>query len=71
MKTLILETPETNGSAYQLYAEVIDCKIPEGTKQLVFSSVWTGAKHPKEHQTKCNFMLDRAAVKKLKELLGD
>lgn len=70
MKTLILETEETSGSAYQLYAEVIDVEIPPNTKQLVFSSVWTGAKHPKEHQTKCKFMLDAAAIVKLKELLG-
>ena len=70
MKTLILETPELSGSAYQLYAEVINCGAPTNMKQLVFSSVWTGAKHPKEHQTKCNFMLDDAAVAKLKELLG-
>lgn len=70
MKTLILETQETSGSAYQLYAEVINCETPTGMKQLVFSSVWTGAKHPKEHQTKCNFMLDADAVTKLKDLLS-
>jgi hypothetical protein len=70
MKTLIHETEELSGSAYQLYAEIIECESPQGMKQLVFSSVWTGAKHPKEHQTKCNFMLDPTAVAKLKQLLG-
>lgn len=70
MKTLILETQETSGSAYQLYAEVKDVGTPPNMKQLEFSSVWTGAKHPKEHQTKCKFMLDADAVAKLKELLG-
>jgi hypothetical protein len=70
MKTLIHETEELSGSAYQLYAEIIECESPQGMKQLVFSSVWTGSKHPKEHQTKCNFMLNDAAVAKLKELLS-
>lgn len=70
MNTLIHETEEPSGSTYQLYAEIIECESPQGMKQLVFSSVWTGAKHPKEHQTKCNFMLDDAAVAKLKELLS-
>ena len=70
MKTLILETEETSGSAFQLYAEVRDVGAPTNMKQLEFSSVWTGAKHPKEHQTICKFMLDAEAVTKLKDLLG-
>jgi hypothetical protein len=71
MKTLILETSDTSDSSYQLYAEIIDCSAPTNMKQLAFSSVWSGSKHVKEHQTKCNFMLDDAAISKLKDLLNN
>lgn len=69
MKKLIHEVKETSGSAYQLYAELIPCVNPANAKQLVFSSVWTGANNPKEHQKKCEFMLSPDAVNNLKQLL--
>lgn len=71
MKVLIQEVEEVSGSAYQLYAELKDCPSPEGFKQLTFSSVWTGAKHPKEHQIKESFILSPFAVQQLKDMLGE
>ena len=69
MKKLITEIKEHSGSAYQLYAELIDVASPEGHKQLSFSSVWTGAKDPKLEQNKARFMLSPASLKNLQELL--
>lgn len=69
MKTLITEIQEESGSAYQLWAEITDNAVPPDHKTLVFSSVWTGAKNPKEHQTKCKFMFSPESLAKLKELL--
>ena len=69
MKKLLQEVPESSGSAYQLYAELVKLSHPTGSKQLVFSSVWTGAKNPKEYQKKCEFMLGPDAINNLKELL--
>lgn len=70
MKHLIQEVEETSGSSYQLYAEVLSCPHPAGYKQLIFSSVWTGAKNPKEHQIKDSFILSPDAVKELTALLS-
>lgn len=69
MKKLITEIQEESGAAFQLWAELTDIEIPADHKTLVFSSVWTGAKNPKEHQTKFKFMFDAAGIANLKELL--
>ena len=69
MKKLITEIQEQSGSSYQLWAELTDNEIPADHKTLVFSSVWTGAKNPKEHQTKCKFMFSPESLANLKELL--
>jgi hypothetical protein len=69
MKKLITEIQEQSGSTYQLWAELINNEVPKGHKTLAFSSVWTGAKSPKEHQTKCKFMFSPESLANLKELL--
>jgi hypothetical protein len=69
MKKLIHEIPETSGSKYQLWAELIPCYHPSDCKTLAFSSVWTGAKNPNEHQNKWQVMLAPDAIKNLIELL--
>lgn len=69
MKKLIHEVKDTSGEVYQLYAELIDCVNPKDTKQLSFHSVWTGAKNPKSHQRKCEFLLGPEAIYNLKKLL--
>ena len=69
MKKLITSVQEQSGSEYQLWAEITDCSIPAGYKQLEFSSIWTGAKNPKLAQKKGRFFLSPEAFNNLKELL--
>jgi hypothetical protein len=69
MKKLIHEVNENSGSCYQIWAEIIHVENPLEHKQLIFSSVWTGAKNSKEHQRKCEFLLSPDALDNLKELL--
>lgn len=69
MKKLIHEVNESSGSCYQIWAEIIPVENPVGSKQLIFSSVWTGANNPKEHQRRCEFLLDDRSLHNLKELL--
>jgi len=69
MKKLIHEVKENSGSCYQLWAEIVHVENPQELRQLIFSSVWTGAKNPKEHQRKCEFLLDDRSLDNLRELL--
>ena len=69
MKKLITEIKDVSGNDYQLYAELIECDIPEGHKMLSFSSVWTGAKNPKLEQNKFRMVLSPKNLNNLKELL--
>jgi hypothetical protein len=71
MKTLILETAAGSGSSYQLWAELLPSADTSGGKMLVFSSIWEGAKHPHEHQKKCEFFLSPDAIAKLKTVLDE
>ena len=69
MKKLLHEVVETSGSSYQLWAELTVCPNPAGYRQLVFSSVWTGAKNPEAPQRKGEMLLSPEALKNLQELL--
>ena len=69
MKKLITTVQEQSGSEYQLWAEITDCAIPQGYKQLEFSSIWTGAKDPKLSHKKGRFFLSPESLANLKELL--
>jgi len=69
MKQTLQTTQETNGSEFHLVAEVTECSNPEGYTSLTFSTVWTGAKNPKEQQDKYTVLLSPAALVALRNLL--
>jgi hypothetical protein len=70
MKKLIQEVKEDRGDTYQLYAEITKCYHPSNYHQLVFSSLWTGAKDPELAQVKGKFILSPEGLQNLKDLLG-
>ena len=68
-KKVLQTTQETNGSEFHLVAELSECVNPEGYTSLTFNTVWTGAKNPKEQQTKYTVLLSPEAVFNLSSML--
>lgn len=71
MKHVLKETLDESGAVYQTIMEVKDFKTPKNLKQFEFSSIWTGAKNPKEPQRKYSLILDKEGVKSLRKILDD
>ena len=69
MKTLIRSVPETSGSEYQLWAELVPAQGPGELFCLRFSSVWTGAKNPAAAQIKGEFFLQQENLRQLKTMI--
>lgn len=65
LKQIIQTTQEISGSEFHLVAEISECVNPEGYTSLTFNTVWTGAKNPKEQQTKYTVILSPEAVLQL------
>lgn len=69
MKYVLSETLDKSGAVYQVVMEVKEFTSPKSYKQIEFSSVWTGAKNPKEPQRKYSVILDKEGVKSLKKIV--
>lgn len=70
MKQLIQQTAEASGSAYELWAELTTCSVPNTRAALKFSTVWTGAANATGTHTQAEFFLTAQALAQLKTLLN-
>ena len=68
---IIQTTQETSGSEFHLVAELKDCPNPKGFTELSFSTVWTGAKNPKEAHDKFTVILSPEAIAHLTMMLHE
>ena len=69
MKKLIHEVKEKSGEVYRLYGELEKCYHPEGYYTLIFSTDWTGTKHPKLEKTATKIILSPESLANLQDLL--
>lgn len=71
MKYVLKETLDKSGAVYQTVIEVKKFTDPNNLRQIEFSSIWTGAKNPKEPQRKYSLILDQEGVKSLRKILDE
>lgn len=65
----LIQATSHDKDRYELYAS-IGAPLTGGLRELTFSSVWTGAKNPKEHERKFQTFLSEDSIQRLRELLA-